>query len=59
MKRMIENQNEYDVIVDDGGRIYYLQFLDGAMSEQEIIDDFIEGYDGEISEDEIEVVFLE
>ena len=59
MKRMIENQNDYDVIVDDGGRLYYLQFTAGPMSEDEIVADFMDGYDGDISEDEIEVVFPE
>lgn len=57
MKRMIENQNDYDVIVDDGGRLYYLQFTSGPMSEDEVVADFMDGYDGDISEDEIEVVF--
>lgn len=59
MKRMVENQNDYDVIVDDGGRIYQLKLVDGPMTEEEIISDFMEGYDGDITEEEIEVVFPE
>ena len=59
MKKMTENEDKYDVIVDDGGRIYYLQFVAGPMTEDEIIADFIDGYDGDIDPSEVEVVFPE
>ena len=58
MNRMRENENKYDVIIDDGGRIYKMEFIGAAMTEQEIIDDFLDGYDGEISEAELDIVFV-
>ena len=56
MKHMIEDQHNADVIVDDGGRIYELRFLNGPMTEDDVIADFMDGYDGEI--DEIDVIFV-
>jgi hypothetical protein len=57
MKNMRENENSYDVIIDDGGRIYKMEFTAGTMTKQEVIDDFLRVYDGEIDETEIEVIF--
>jgi hypothetical protein len=51
-------RENYDVTVYDGGELYYLSFPAGTtMTEVEVIADFMDGYDGEISEDEIEVTF--
>lgn len=53
-------QENYDVMVYDGGALYYLNFPAGeTMTEEEVIADFMTGYDGDISEDEIEVTFAD
>ena len=53
-------QENYDVMVYDGGALYYLGFPAGeTMTEEEVIADFMNGYDGDISEDEIEVTFAD
>ena len=57
MKNMKENENNYDVIIDDGGRIYKMEFLAGPMTEPEIIADFMDGYDGDIEAAEIDITF--
>jgi len=58
MKMTQATRENYDVMVYDGGELYYLTFPAGVtMTEDEVIDDFMVGYDGEISEDEIEVTF--
>ena len=59
MKNMRENENKYDVIIDDGGRIYKMEFLAGPMTELEIIADFMDGYDGDISEEDISIAYPE
>ena len=58
MEQMIENEHEYDVIVDDGGRIYKLAFIDGRLDRSAVIADFLEDYDGRTPED-INVIFRE
>ena len=42
----------------DGGELYYLACPAGTtMTEDGVVADFMDGYDGDISEDEIEVTF--
>ena len=58
MKMTQATREKYDVMVYDGGVLYYLDFPAGAkMTKEEVIADFMAGYDGEISEDEVEVTF--
>ncbi len=57
MERLSHGTMEnYDVMVDDGGMVYYLLLSDGPMTDTEIADDFLDGYDGECSADELDII---
>ena len=49
MKMLQATQESHDVIIYDGGCVYYLDFPEGTdeMSPQQVADDFLEKYDGE------------
>ena len=52
-------QDNHDVMVDDGGSLYYLLFPAGVneMTERQVVADFLDGYDGDCEPEEVDVVF--
>jgi hypothetical protein len=46
---------EANLLIDDGGRLYYMD-AEVNRTDEELIEDFLDGYDGDITFDEIELI---